>query len=91
MPEAQGPQTQGLRAYTSGKSQVHMSQVICNTSGTLKICSNLVSMFWPLYIVTGTRCCCGLYFIVVMMFLHGSAGDCGFTTTFYKAAGLING
>ena len=26
-----------------------------------------------------------------MTFLHGSAGNCGFTTTFYKAAGLING
>ena len=33
----------------------------------------------------------GLYFIVVTTFLHGSAGNCGFTTTFYKAAGLING
>ena len=68
-----------------------MLQVICNTSGTLKICPNLTSIFPPLYIVTGTRCDCGLYFIVVMTFLHGSAGNCGFTTTFYKAAGLING
>ena len=33
----------------------------------------------------------GLYFIIVMTFLHGSAGDCGVTTTFYKAARLING
>ena len=37
----------------------------------------------------------GLYFIVVMTFLHGSDGDCGFTTThcstFYKAAGLLMG
>ena len=33
----------------------------------------------------------GLDFIVVMTFLHGSAGDCGFTTTFYKVAGLIMG
>ena len=33
----------------------------------------------------------GLYFIIVMTFLHGSASDCGFTTTFYKATGLING
>ena len=37
----------------------------------------------------------GLYFIVVMTFLHGNDGDCGFTTThcliFYKAAGLIMG
>ena len=29
----------------------------------------------------------GLYFIIVMTFLHGSAG---FTITLYKAAGLIN-
>ena len=69
-----------------------MLQVICNTSGTLKICPNLMSIFLPPYIVTGTRCVIvGLYFIVVMTFLHGSAGNCGFTTTFYKAAGLING
>ena len=33
----------------------------------------------------------GLDFIVVMTFLHGSDGDCGFTTTFYKAAALIMG
>ena len=33
------------------------------------------------YIVTGIHCDCRLYFIVVMMFLHGSGGDC--------AAGLI--
>ena len=33
----------------------------------------------------------GLYFIVIMMFLHGSASDCGFTIEFLKAAGLING
>ena len=33
----------------------------------------------------------GLYFIVVMTFLQGSTGDCGFTLTFYKAAGLVNG
>ena len=31
----------------------------------------------------------GLDFIVVMTFFHGSAGDCGFTTTFYKTATLI--
>ena len=33
----------------------------------------------------------GLYFIIVMTFLHGSTGNYGFTTTFHKAAGLING
>ena len=32
-----------------------------------------------------------LYFIVVMPFLQGSTGDCGFTLTFYKATGLVNG
>ena len=62
MPEARGPQARGLRAYISGKSRVHMLQVICNTSGTLKICPNLMSIFPPLYIVTGTRCDCGTLF-----------------------------
>ena len=52
----------GLRAYISGKSRVHMLQVICNTYGTLKICPNLTSIFPPLYIVTGTRCDCGTLF-----------------------------
>ena len=56
------PKARGLRAYISGKSRVHMLQVICNTSGTLKICPNLMSIFPPLYIVTGTRCDCGTLF-----------------------------
>ena len=56
------PEARGLRAYISGKSRVHMLQVICNTSGTLKICPNLMSIFPPLYIVTGTRCDCGTLF-----------------------------
>ena len=33
----------------------------------------------------------GLDFIIVMTFFHDSAGDCGFTTTIYKAATLIMG
>ena len=33
----------------------------------------------------------GFYYIIVMTFLQGSAGDCGFIPTLYKAAGLING
>ena len=32
-----------------------------------------------------------LQIIVVMTFFHGSAGDCGFTTTFYEAVALIMG
>ena len=32
-----------------------------------------------------------LYFIIVMTFLQGSTGDCGFTLTFYQATGLVNG
>ena len=32
MPEARGPQAQGLRAYISGKSRVPMLQLICNIS-----------------------------------------------------------
>ena len=47
----------------------------------------------PLYIVTGTFVIVGLYFIIVVTFLHGNDGDCGFTIThcsiFYKATGLI--
>ena len=34
----------------------------------------------------GIHCDCGGS--VVMTFLHGSAGDCEFTTTFYKAQDL---
>ena len=30
-PEAQGPQAQGLRVYISGKPQVPMLQLLCNT------------------------------------------------------------
>ena len=43
-------------------SRVHMLQVICNISGTLKICPNLMLIFQPLYIVTGTRYDCGALF-----------------------------
>ena len=59
---ARSPRAAGPRAYISGKSRVYMLQVICNTSGTLKICPNLTSIFPPLYIVTGTRCDCGTLF-----------------------------
>ena len=41
---AQSPRAGGLRAYILGKSRVHMLQVMCNTSGTLKICTNLKSI-----------------------------------------------
>ena len=30
MPEAWGPQAQGMMAFKSGKSQIHMLQVLCN-------------------------------------------------------------
>ena len=59
MPKECGPQAEGIQ---SGKSRVHMLQVICNTSGTLKICPNFTSIFPPLYIVTGTRCDCATLF-----------------------------
>ena len=32
----------------------------------------------------------GLYCIIVVTFLQGSTGDCGFTPTFYKGTGLVN-
>ena len=37
MPEARGPMALGLQAYISGKSRAPMLQVLCITSGTLKI------------------------------------------------------
>ena len=50
MPEAQGPQARGLRAYISGESRAPMLQIICITSGTLKICPNLQAFALPIYI-----------------------------------------
>ena len=46
----------GLRAYISGKSQVHMLQLICKTSGTLKIRPNLPPLNRAIYIVPGAHC-----------------------------------
>ena len=63
---AQGPQAQGLRAYISGKSRVHMLQVICSTSGTLKFCPNLTSTFPPVYIVMGTRNCGAIPLLILL-------------------------
>ena len=55
-----------------------------------KICPNLMLNSRSLYIVMGIRCVIVvLYFIVVMTFLRGSNGNCGFTTTFHKATTLI--
>ena len=48
-------------------------------------------IFRPLYIVTGTSCDCGTLFYRCPDVLAWCASDCGFTTTFYKAAGLIMG
>ena len=49
MPEAQGPQARGLRAYISGESRVPMLQVLCITSGNLKICLTYRFCFAYLY------------------------------------------
>ena len=32
MPKAQGPEAQGMRAFISNKSQIHILQVLCYTS-----------------------------------------------------------
>ena len=32
MPKAQGPEAQGMRAFISNKSQIHILQVLCCTS-----------------------------------------------------------
>ena len=42
---------QGLRAYTSGKLEVPMLQVICITSGTINICPNLWLTTLPIFII----------------------------------------
>ena len=46
---ARGPQARGLRAYISGESQAPMLQVLCITSGTLKICLTYRFCFAYLY------------------------------------------
>ena len=45
----------GPRAYISGESRAPMLQVICITSGTLKICPNLQAFALPIYITTRIR------------------------------------
>ena len=60
---ARGPQARGLRAYTSGESRTPMLQVICITSGTLKICPNLQAFALPIYITISSL------FVLIMAFL----------------------
>ena len=49
-------------AYISGKARVPVLQVIYSTSGTLKICPNLMLDAQPLYKVTDAGCDCGTLF-----------------------------
>ena len=51
----------GLRAYISGESQAPMLQVICITSGTLKICPNLQCSALPIHITMGIRFDYGIF------------------------------
>ena len=55
-------------AYISGKAQVPVLQLIFYTSGTLKICPNLMLTAQLAYIVTDADCDCGRYFNVFIMF-----------------------
>ena len=47
------------RTYISGKARVPVLQLICYTSGTLKICLNLTLIFPSAYIVTDSDYDCG--------------------------------
>ena len=58
---ARGPQAQGLRAYISGESRAPMLQVICITSGTLKICPNLQAFALPIYVTMSIRFDYGIF------------------------------
>ena len=49
------PEARGLRAYISGESRAPMLQVMCITSGTLKICPNLQVSALPIYITMSIR------------------------------------
>ena len=57
-----------VSAYISGKARVPVLQLICYTSGTLKICPNLKLTAQLAYIVTDTDYDCGRYFNVSMTF-----------------------
>ena len=63
------PSTQGrVRIIISGKAQVPVLELICYTSGTLKISPNLKLTAQLAYIVTDTDCDCGRYFNIFIMF-----------------------
>ena len=49
------PEARGLRAYISGESRAPMLQVMCITSGTLKIYPNLQAFALPIYITMSIR------------------------------------
>ena len=52
---------QSPRAYILGESRVPMLQVICITSGTLKICPNLQAFALPIYITMNIRFNYGIF------------------------------
>ena len=55
---AEGRRAEGAGIYIRKILSAH----VITTSGTLKICPKLTSIFRPLYIVTGTRCDYGAQF-----------------------------
>ena len=56
---ARSPRAAGPRAHISGKARVLVLQLICYTSGSLKICPNLMLIFPSAYIVTDIDYDCG--------------------------------
>ena len=47
-PSSLGPEVLGIRVYISGRTRVHMLQLLCNTSGILKSAQNLMLIFTSL-------------------------------------------
>ena len=58
---ARSPSAAGLRAYISGESRAPMLQLICITSGTLKMCPNLQAFALPIYITMSIRFDYGIF------------------------------
>ena len=66
MPSALGPAAIGLQAYISGNSRVPMLQVICNTSGTLKIAQTYSWLLCLFIIAMGSRCDYGIFILTFL-------------------------
>ena len=64
--DARGRATPRTSEDISGNARVPVLQLICYTSGTLKICPNLLLTALPIYIVKDSHCDYG---ILILTFL----------------------